>query len=141
MVPDVAANVTQIQKAQPKAPSSVRLGQAFMEVRDDLILGAALGAVVKAGSLTPNVRQASAMPTPLCRHRSHGQLAALGGPYIFSKCFFQQVGLHAQIRKHALQPPILVFQCRSRFSRTNGVHRSLRLIMDASMPPYFARHL
>ncbi len=53
----------------------------------------------------------------------------------------EQFSLHAQVGKHALQPPVLVFKSRSRFSRTSGVHRSLWLIIDASTPPYLERHL
>lgn len=60
---------------------------------------------------------------------------------LFSQSLSQQIGLHAEIGEHALQSPVLILEGRSRFCRTGGVHRSLWLVMDASMPPYFARHL
>ncbi|KFI27086.1 hypothetical protein CG51_11170 [Haematobacter missouriensis] len=50
----------------------------------------------------------------------------------FSKGFLEQLGLHAQVGEHALQPPILVFKSSSAF---------IGLIIEASMPPYFERHL
>jgi hypothetical protein len=155
-------------KAQPKPPSFTGIGQPNQKIGNPHILVAQKRAEAIAGLADTKspAGQRDADTAPL--HRCCGHLSALtqgkcaqlpSGQWmahlLFSKGFLQQISPHAQLRKHPLQPAVLV----RRGTRTDGVCASLhglrladhgRIYYPAEfcrakaregMPPYLTRHL
>src|SRR5690606_4396284 len=108
----------------------VRLGQPFQKVGDELILGIALRAVAKTGLADTKGPTGQRDADPLRRHCLLGQLAALSWP-----ChFFPRASLS--------NSACMLRSANMRFSRRFSSSRDfIWLIIDASMPPYFERHL
>jgi hypothetical protein len=103
-----------------QTPGFAGIGQPNQQIGDLFVLGAQLRAIPIAGLAHPK-RPASQRTTgPASRHRSLGHLAAL--THGKSACMLRSAYIHFS----------------RRFSSSIAF---IWLIKDASMPPYFARHL
>jgi hypothetical protein len=115
-----------MQKTQAEPPGFAGIGQTGQQIGDLLILGAQLGPIAIAGLADPKGPAGQRNACPTSRHCILGHLAALThgkcahlsarqrmADLLFSQRFLQQIVLHAQVRKHSLQPAVLFL---------NGLH-------------------
>src|SRR5690606_25831777 len=130
VVPPEAADITQVQKAQPKAPVAVVVRQAKQPVCDLLVLGVDLGDVPIAG--LANAERLASHPDryAVIFHGTSGHLAAARWPHHFFSS--------ASVTISALSFSSTYILRRRAFSASSSF---IRAIIDTSMPPYFDRHL
>lgn len=130
VVPDMTFDVAQMQETHAEAPSLLDISQPDQEAGDHLVLVVALRAVAKAGLADPEGPACQRDAEAPSFHRRFGQLAALGWPChffptaSFSRSFYMLRSANMRFRR--------------RFASSRDF---IWLIMDASMPPYLARHL
>uniref|UniRef100_A4WQH4 Uncharacterized protein n=1 Tax=Cereibacter sphaeroides (strain ATCC 17025 / ATH 2.4.3) TaxID=349102 RepID=A4WQH4_CERS5 len=130
VVPNIPLHVPQVQKAQAETPGLVDIGQPDQKVGDHLVLVIALRAVAETGLADPERPASQRNADTLRRHRLLGQLPALSWP----RHFFP--------RASRSRSACMLRSANMRFSRRfSSSSAFIWLIMDASMPPYLARHL
>jgi len=130
VVPEMPLHVPQVQKTQPEAPRLARVCQADQQVSDQLVLIAEQRTVAIA-RLSHTERSAGKCDAdPSMFYGLGGHLATLRWPsHFFPRASFSRSG--CMLRSANMR-------FRRRFSSSRLF---IWLIMDASMPPYFARHL
>lgn len=130
VVPDMSLDVPQVQETQAETPGLVDIRQPDQQIGNHLVLVVTLRTIAKAGLADAERPAGQRDADPLRRHRLLGQLPALSWP----RHFFP--------RASRSRSACMLRSANMRFSRLFSSSRAfIWLIMDASMPPNFARHL
>ena len=130
VVPDMPPHIPKVQETQAETLGLVNIGQPDQHVGDHLVLVVALRAVAETSLTDPKRPAGQRDADPLHRHRLLGQLPALSWP----RHFFPS----ASRSRSACMLRSANIRFSRRFSSSSAF---IWLIMAASMPPGFARHL
>src|SRR5690606_21394184 len=130
VVPAMSPDIAQVKKAQAEAPGLLRPRQPDEEIGDLLVIIVQLGAITIAGLADTKGAAGERDAHPTQRHCFPGHLSALRWP-----CHFFP---RASLSNSACMLISAYIFFNRRFSSSRDF---IWLIIEASMPPYLARHL